>query len=380
MTGFFQSLGLPYGWAWTVGTLSAIVVISLAVMLSVAIVILIDRKVLGAIMMRKGPNVVGPFGLLQTIADGLKVFLQETIIPSAANKGIFLLAPIITFTVALAAWAVVPFDAGWVVADINVGLLYILAISSLGVYGVVMSGWASNSKYPFFSAMRAAAQMISYEVSIGFILVCVVLFAGTFNMSGIVMEQKGFGLGIINGYVVHPLLFPMWVVFFISSLAETARAPFDLTEAESELVAGYQTEYSSMAFALFWLGEYANILLMCALNTLLFFGGWLPPIDWAPLYYVPGVVWFLVKTFFFFFLFSWVWGTVPRYRYDQLMRLGWKIFLPMSLLFVALISGYLMATGHFESKAILSEEAPAAAPSELVTNTPAQPDAVRGQS
>jgi NADH-quinone oxidoreductase subunit H len=380
VTGFFQSLGLPYGWAWTVGTLSAIVVISLAVMLSVAIVILIDRKVLGAIMMRKGPNVVGPFGLLQTIADGLKVFLQETIIPSAANKGIFLLAPIITFTVALAAWAVVPFDAGWVVADINVGLLYILAISSLGVYGVVMSGWASNSKYPFFSAMRAAAQMISYEVSIGFILVCVVLFAGTFNMSGIVMEQKGFGLGIINGYVVHPLLFPMWVVFFISSLAETARAPFDLTEAESELVAGYQTEYSSMAFALFWLGEYANILLMCALNTLLFFGGWLPPIDWAPLYWVPGIVWFLLKTFFFFFLFSWVWGTVPRYRYDQLMRLGWKVFLPMSLLFVALISGYLMATGHFESKAILSEEAPAAAPSELVTNTPAQPDAVRGQS
>ncbi|MEQ8412602.1 MAG: NADH-quinone oxidoreductase subunit NuoH [Erythrobacter sp.] len=380
MTDFFQSLGLPYGWAWTIGTLTAIVVISLAIMLSVAIVILIDRKVLGAIMMRKGPNVVGPFGLLQTIADGLKVFLQETIIPSAANKGIFLLAPIVTFTVALAAWAVVPFWEGGVVADINVGLLYILAISSLGVYGVVMSGWASNSKYPFFSAMRAAAQMISYEVSIGFILVCVVLFAGTFNMSGIVMEQKGFGLGIINGFVVHPLLFPMWVVFFISSLAETARAPFDLTEAESELVAGYQTEYSSMAFALFWLGEYANILLMCALNTLLFWGGWLPPFDWAPLYAVPGIVWFLLKTFAFFFMFSWVWGTVPRYRYDQLMRLGWKIFLPMSLLFVALISGYLMATGHFESRAILSEEAPAAAPAELVTNHPAQPNAVRGQS
>jgi len=380
VTDFFQSLGLPYGWAWTIGTLTAIVVISLAIMLSVAVVILIDRKVLGAIMMRKGPNVVGPFGLLQTFADGLKVFLQETIIPSAANKGIFLLAPIVTFTVALAAWAVVPFWEGGVVADINVGLLYILAISSLGVYGVVMSGWASNSKYPFFSAMRAAAQMISYEVSIGFILVCVVLFAGTFNMSGIVMEQKGFGLGIINGFVVHPLLFPMWVVFFISSLAETARAPFDLTEAESELVAGYQTEYSSMAFALFWLGEYANILLMCALNTLLFWGGWLPPFDWAPLYAVPGIAWFLLKTFAFFFMFSWVWGTVPRYRYDQLMRLGWKIFLPMSLLFVALISGYLMATGHFESRAILSEEAPAAAPAELVTNHSAQSDAVRGQS
>jgi NADH-quinone oxidoreductase subunit H len=381
VTDFFQSLGLSYEWAWTVGTFAAILIISLLVMFSVAMVIFVDRKVLGAIMMRKGPNVVGPFGLLQSFADGLKVFLQETIIPSAANKGIFLLAPIVTFTVALAAWAVVPFDAGWVVADINVGLLYILAISSLGVYGVVMSGWASNSKYPFFSAMRAAAQMISYEVSIGFILVCVVLFAGTFNMSGIVMAQQGFGLGIINGFVVHPLLFPMWVVFFISALAETARAPFDLTEAESELVAGYQTEYSSMAFALFWLGEYANILLMCSLNTLLFWGGWLPPIDWAPLYAIPGIFWFLIKTFAFFFMFSWIWATVPRYRYDQLMRLGWKIFLPMSLIFVALISGYLMATGHFERNAILSEEAPAAvAPAELVNNIPAQPAAVRGQS
>jgi len=381
VTDFFQSLGLSYEWAWTVGTFAAILIISLLVMFSVAMVIFVDRKVLGAIMLRKGPNVVGPFGLMQSFADGLKVFLQETIIPSAANKGIFLLAPIVTFTVALAAWAVVPFDAGWVVADINVGLLYILAISSLGVYGVVMSGWASNSKYPFFSAMRAAAQMISYEVSIGFILVCVVLFAGTFNMSGIVMAQQGFGLGIINGFVVHPLLFPMWVVFFISALAETARAPFDLTEAESELVAGYQTEYSSMAFALFWLGEYANILLMCSLNTLLFWGGWLPPIDWAPLYAIPGIFWFLIKTFAFFFMFSWIWATVPRYRYDQLMRLGWKIFLPMSLIFVALISGYLMATGHFERNAILSEEAPAAvAPAELVNNIPAQPAAVRGQS
>ncbi|KPP96619.1 NADH-quinone oxidoreductase subunit NuoH [Erythrobacter sp. HL-111] len=380
MTDFFQSLGLSYEWAWTIGTFAAILIISLLVMFSVAMVIFVDRKVLGAIMLRKGPNVVGPFGLMQSFADGLKVFLQETIIPSAANKGIFLLAPIVTFTVALAAWAVVPFDAGWVVADINVGLLYILAISSLGVYGVVMSGWASNSKYPFFSAMRAAAQMISYEVSIGFILVCVVLFAGTFNMTGIVMAQQGFGLGIINGFVVHPLLFPMWVVFFISALAETARAPFDLTEAESELVAGYQTEYSSMAFALFWLGEYANILLMCSLNTLLFWGGWLPPIDWAPLYAIPGIFWFLLKTFAFFFMFSWIWATVPRYRYDQLMRLGWKIFLPMSLLFVALISGYLMATGHFERKSILSEEAPAAAPAELAINHPARPVAVRGQS
>ena len=347
MTEFFQSLGMSYEWAWFVATISGILLIALPVMLAVAMIIYVDRKVLGAIMMRRGPNVVGPFGLLQSFADGLKVFLRETIIPSAANKGIFLLAPIITFTVALAAWAVMPFDAKMVLADINVGLLYILAISSLGVYGVVMSGWASNSKYPFFSAMRAAAQMISYEVSIGFILVCVVLFAGTFNLNGIITAQQGFGLGVINAYAVHPLLFPMWVVFFISCLAETARAPFDLTEAESELVAGFQTEYSSMSFALFWLGEYANILLMCMLNAVLFFGGWLPPFDWEPLYAVPGIVWLLLKTFVFFFMFSWIWGTVPRYRYDQLMRLGWKVFLPMSLIFVAVISGYLMATGHY---------------------------------
>ncbi len=347
MTEFFEGLGMSYEWAWTVATLVGILAISLIVMFSVAMVIYVDRKVLGAIMLRRGPNVVGPFGLLQSFADGLKVFLQETIIPSAANKGIFLLAPIITFTVALAAWAVIPFADGVVLADINVGLLYILAISSLGVYGVVMSGWASNSKYPFFSAMRAAAQMISYEVSIGFILVCVVLWAGSFNMTDIVMAQKGHGLGIVNGFFFNPLLFPIFVVFFICALAETARAPFDLTEAESELVAGYQTEYSSMSFALFWLGEYANILLMCSLCTLLFVGGWLPPIEWAPLYYVPGIVWFLLKTFGFFLVFSWIWATVPRYRYDQLMRLGWKVFLPMSLIFVALISGYLMATGHF---------------------------------
>ena len=255
MTAFFESLGMSYEWAWTVATIAGILLIALPLMLAVAMVIYVDRKVLGAIMLRRGPNVVGPFGLLQSFADGLKVFLQETIIPSAANKGIFLLAPIITFTVALAAWAVIPFDAGVVLADINVGLLYILAISSLGVYGVVMSGWASNSKYPFFSAMRAAAQMISYEVSIGFVLVCVVLWTGTFNMTGIVEAQRGHGFGVVNGFFFNLLLFPMFVVFFISALAETARAPFDLTEAESELVAGYQTEYSSMAFALFWLGE-----------------------------------------------------------------------------------------------------------------------------
>ena len=351
MTEFFQNLGMNYEWAWFVATIAGILLIALPLMLAVAYVILIDRKVWAAINLRKGPNVVGPFGLLQSFADGLKVFLQETIIPSAANKGIFIIAPIITFTVALAAWAVVPFADGVVLADINVGLLYILAISSLSVYGVVMAGWASNSKYPFFSAMRAAAQMISYEVSIGFILVCVVLYAGTFNLSDIVDGQRGHGLGIVNGYWFNLLLFPMWVVFFISSLAETQRVPFDLTEAESELVAGYQTEYSSMAFALYWLGEYANILLMCALNTLLFFGGWLPPVDWAPLYWVPGIIWFLLKTLFFFFMFSWVMATVPRYRYDQLMRLGWKVFLPMSLIFVFVISGYLMATGHFGTPA-----------------------------
>ena len=353
MTEFFQSLGMNYEFAWFTATIAGILLIALPLMLAVAMIIYVDRKVWAAINLRRGPNVVGPFGLLQSFADGLKVFLQETIIPSAANKGIFILAPIVTFTVALMAWAVIPFDAGVVLANINVGLLYVLAISSLGVYGVVMSGWASNSKYPFFSAMRAAAQMISYEVSIGFILVCVVLFAGTFNLSGIVASQQEFGLGIINAYVVHPLIFPIWVMFFISCLAETQRVPFDLTEAESELVAGFQTEYSSMSFALFWLGEYANILLMCSLNTVLFFGGWLPPldIDLIPWFDIPGIVWFLLKTFFFCCMFSWVMATVPRYRYDQLMRLGWKVFLPLSLFFVVVISGYLMATGHYGAAA-----------------------------
>jgi len=236
----------------------------------------------------------------------------------------------------------VPFAPGVVLADSNVGLLYVLAASSLGVYGIILSGWASNSKYPFYSALRAAAQMVSYEVAIGFILISVVLWSGTFNLSGIVTAQQNmFGLHI-NGYIVNPLLFPMAVMFFISSLAETQRAPFDLTEAESELVAGYQTEYSSMAFALFWLGEYANVIMMSALNATLFWGGWLPPVDWAPLYYVPGIIWLFAKILFFFFLFSWVKATVPRYRYDQLMRLGWKIFLPVSLFWVFLVSGYLM--------------------------------------
>jgi NADH-quinone oxidoreductase subunit H len=240
-------------------------------------------------------------------------------------------------------WAVVPFGVGVVLADINVGLLYVLAASSLGVYGIILSGWASNSKYPFYSALRAAAQMVSYEVAIGFILISVVLWTGSFNLSAIVMAQKSH-VWFFNGYILNPLMFPMAVMFFISSLAETQRAPFDLTEAESELVAGYQTEYSSMSFALFWLGEYANVLLMCALNATLFWGGWLPPVDWAPLYYVPGIIWLFAKILFFFFLFSWVKATVPRYRYDQLMRLGWKVFLPVSLFWVFLVSGYLMLT------------------------------------
>jgi NADH-quinone oxidoreductase subunit H len=239
---------------------------------------------------------------------------------------------------------VVPFDIGVVLTDINVGLLYVLAASSLGVYGVIIAGWASNSKYPFFSALRAAAQMVSYEVSIGFVLICVVLYAGTFNLTEIVMAQKGNIFGVISAYGLNPLLFPMAVVFLISSMAETFRTPFDLVEAESELVAGHQTEYSSMSFALFWLGEYANVILMCALNAILFWGGFLPPIDWAPLYYIPGIVWLIGKMCFFFFVFGWVKATVPRYRYDQLMRLGWKIFLPLSLLFVVLISGWLMWT------------------------------------
>ncbi|WP_375399061.1 NADH-quinone oxidoreductase subunit NuoH [uncultured Sphingomonas sp.] len=343
VTSFFNTtVGLSYGWAWFTATIAGILLIALPLMLAVAMIIYADRKIWAAMALRRGPNVVGPFGLLQSFADGLKVFLQETIIPSAANRVLFLLAPIITFTVALIVWAVVPFQAGVVLTDINVGLLYVLAASSLGVYGIILSGWASNSKYPFYSALRAAAQMVSYEVAIGFVLVTVVMWAGTFNLSGIVMAQKGHVFGLVNGFVANPLLFPMWVVFLISSMAETQRAPFDLTEAESELVAGYQTEYSSMSFALFWLGEYANVLLMCALNATLFWGGWLPPFDIPILYAVPGIIWLFGKILFFFFIFSWVKATVPRYRYDQLMRLGWKVFLPLSLLWVFIVSGVLM--------------------------------------
>ncbi|MEG3146940.1 NADH-quinone oxidoreductase subunit NuoH [Sphingomonas sp. RT2P30] len=341
MTAFFASFGMSYGWAWFVATIVGILVIALPLMLAVAMIIYADRKIWAAMALRRGPNVVGPFGLLQSFADGLKVFLQETIIPSAANKGLFLLAPIITFTVALIVWAVVPFQAGVVLSNINVGLLYVLAASSLGVYGIVIAGWASNSKYPFYSAIRAAAQMVSYEVAIGFVLISIVMWTGSFNLSKIVEAQQG-AFGPFNFFAANPLLFPMAVVFFISSLAETQRAPFDLTEAESELVAGYQTEYSSMSFALYWLGEYANVILMCVLNATLFWGGYLPPLDIPILYHVPGILWLFLKFLTFFFLFSWVKATVPRYRYDQLMRLGWKIFLPLSLFWVFLVSGFLM--------------------------------------
>ena len=347
MTATFTSWGMTYDWAWFTATIIGILVIALPLMLAVAMVIYAERKIWAAIALRRGPNVVGPWGLLQSFADGLKVFLKETIIPSSASKGLFLIAPIITFTVALIVWAVVPFDVGVVLTDINVGLLYILAASSLGVYGVIIAGWASNSKYPFFSALRAAAQMVSYEVSIGFVIICVVLYAGSFNLTAIVMAQQGnIGFGLLNGFGFNPLLFPMAVVFLISSMAETFRTPFDLVEAESELVAGHQTEYSSMSFALFWLGEYANVILMCALNAILFWGGFLPPLNIGLLYWVPGIVWLLLKMSFFFFCFGWVKATVPRYRYDQLMRLGWKIFLPLSLIFVVLISWWIMFTRY----------------------------------
>ncbi|WP_404369044.1 NADH-quinone oxidoreductase subunit NuoH [Sphingomonas sp. MMS24-J45] len=338
----WTSAWLGYEGSWFLWTIIDILLIAFPVMLSVAMIIYADRKIWASMALRRGPNVVGPFGLLQSFADGLKVFLQETIIPSAANKTLFLLAPIITFTVALIVWAVVPFDRLAALSNINVGLLYVLAASSLGVYGIILAGWSSNSKYPFYSAIRAAAQMVSYEVAIGFVLISIVLWAGSFNLTEIVEAQRGVGLGLINGFFINPLLFPMAVVFFISSLAETQRAPFDLTEAESELVAGYQTEYSSMSFALYWLGEYANVILMCTLNATLFWGGYLPPLDIPILYAVPGILWLFVKMLVFFFLFSWVKATVPRYRYDQLMRLGWKVFLPLSLFWVFLVSGYLM--------------------------------------
>lgn len=341
MIDFFQDF-LPDWLGYLVGVVALILCIVLPVLIGVAYAVYADRKIWAAAQMRRGPNVVGPFGLLQSFADGAKVFLKETIIPAGANKGVFLIAPMITFTLALVGWAVIPFSPEMVLADINVGILYIFAVSSLGVYGIIMSGWASNSKYPFIGGLRSAAQMVSYEVSIGFIVVCVVLWANSFNLNTIVMAQKGTILGFINMNLFNPLLFPMAIMFLISALAETNRPPFDLPEAEAELVAGYQTEYSSMSFALFWLGEYGAILLMCALMSVLFLGGYLPPVDWEPLYFIPGFLWLIGKIAFMFFVFAWVFATVPRYRYDQLMRLGWKVFLPVSLFWVFLVSGWLL--------------------------------------
>ena len=303
------------------------------VLVSVAMIVWLDRRVWAFVQKRQGPNVVGPFGLLQSLADALKYMFKEIIIPSSSNKVIFILAPIVTMTLALISWAVIPFSATQVLADINVGILYLFAVSSLGVYGIIMGGWASNSKYPFLGAIRSAAQMVSYEVSIGVIIINVLLCVGSLNLNDIVVAQK-------NLWFVVPL-FPMFVIFFISALAETNRPPFDLPEAEAELVAGYQTEYSGMMYAMFWLGEYANILLMCALGSILFLGGWLSPIDLYPFNLIPGAIWLILKILLLFFLFALVKATVPRYRYDQLMRLGWKIFLPLSLTYVVLTASYL---------------------------------------
>jgi len=303
------------------------------VLVSVAMIVWLDRRVWAFVQKRQGPNVVGPFGLLQSLADALKYIFKEIIIPSSSNKVMFILAPIVTMTLALIAWAVIPFSATQVLADINVGILYLFAVSSLGVYGIIMGGWASNSKYPFLGAIRSAAQMVSYEVSIGVIIINVLLCVGSLNLNDIVLAQK-------NLWFVIPL-FPMFVIFFISALAETNRPPFDLPEAEAELVAGYQTEYSGMMYAMFWLGEYANILLMCAMGAILFLGGWMSPIDIYPFTLVPGAIWLILKILFLFILFALVKAIVPRYRYDQLMRLGWKVFFPLSLTWVVLTASYL---------------------------------------
>ena len=304
-------------------------------LVAVAYLTYFERKVIASMQLRKGPNVVGPFGLLQPLADGAKLFIKETILPSGANKILFAMAPMLTFILSLIAWAVIPFDAGMVLADINVGILYLFAISSLGVYGVIMAGWASNSKYAFLGALRSAAQMVSYEVSIGFVIITVLLCVGSLNLSAIVEAQKTVWFAI-------PLL-PMFVIFFVSALAETNRAPFDLPEGESELVAGYFVEYSSMTFALFFLGEYANMILMSGMTAVLFLGGWLPPIDIAPFNWIPGPIWFFIKISLVLFCFLWVRATFPRYRYDQLMRLGWKVFLPLSLVWVVITAGVLVA-------------------------------------
>jgi len=316
-----------------------VLLIVLPLLGAVAYLTLAERKVIAAMQLRKGPNVVGPFGLLQPAADGLKLLIKETIIPSGANRVVFILAPMLTFILSLIAWAVIPFDSGWVLADINVGILYLFAISSLGVYGIIMAGWASNSKYAFLGALRSAAQMVSYEVAIGFVIITVLMCVGSLNLTDVVMAQEGGGFW--NWYWLP--LFPMFIIFFISALAETNRHPFDLPEAEAELVSGYNVEYSAMTFALFFLGEYANMILMSGMTVILFMGGWLPPIDIAPFNWIPGVIWFAAKIALCLFVFLWVRATFPRYRYDQLMRLGWKVFLPFSLLWVVITAGALIA-------------------------------------
>ena len=339
---FLQTHGLPYGWAWTISQAVVILALEFILMVSVAFWILADRKIWAAVHLRRGPNVVGPFGLFQTLADAIKFMFKEVIIPSGANKVLFLLAPLLTVVLAFAGWAVMPFDKGWVVANINVGILYLFAVSSLGVYGAIMGGWASNSKYPFLAALRVAAQMVSYEVSIGFVMITVLLFAGSLNLSAIVEAQR-------HGWFAFTMLFPMFIIFFISSLAETQRPPFDLLEAESELVAGYMTEYSATPFLLFFLGEYINVILLCGLMSVLFLGGWLPLWNIWPLNAVPGVIWFLLKIIFLFFMMAMVKSIVPRYRYDQLMRLGWKIFLPTSLFWVVITAGWVLyRSGGFQ--------------------------------
>jgi NADH-quinone oxidoreductase subunit H len=316
------------------------------VLMGVAYLTYAERKVLAAMQLRKGPNVVGPFGLLQPFADALKMLMKETVIPTGSNRLLFLLAPMLTFALAMLAWAVIPVTDGWAISDINVGILYLFAISSLGVYGIIIAGWASNSKYAFLGALRSAAQMVSYEVSMGFVLVTVLLCAGSLNLTDIVRSQQGSGflhLSFLHWYAIP--LFPMFIIFFISALAETNRSPFDLPEGESEIVAGFFVEYSAMAFALFFLGEYANMILMSAMTSILFLGGWLPPFDFAPFTWIPGLVWFVLKIFVCLFVFLWVRATFPRYRYDQLMRLGWKVFLPLSLGWLVITAGALMAFG-----------------------------------
>jgi NADH-quinone oxidoreductase subunit H len=318
------------------------VLLLVLLLVAVAYLLYADRKIWAAVQIRRGPNVVGPWGLFQSFADLLKFVLKEPVIPAGANKGVFLIAPLVTTTLALAAWAVIPVSAGWVIADINVGILYIFAISSLGVYGVIMAGWASNSKYPFLAALRSAAQMVSYEVSIGFVIITVLLCVGSLNLSDIVEAQNS-AWGFL-GWFWLPLL-PMLVIFFVSALAETNRPPFDLVEAESELVAGYMVEYGSTPYMMLMMGEYVAITTMCAMCTILFFGGWLPPFPVVPFTWIPGVVWFVLKATFVFFMFAMVKAFVPRYRYDQLMRLGWKVFLPISLAMVAIVAGVLQVTG-----------------------------------